>query len=115
MGMDRRERVVALQIPDGQSITTEFVEIAAYTMFVVYVPTGTEGAYLQFLEDASGSPKAVRDEDGLLIMPLNADEWVVPKTACAALHRMYLRTCSDAGGTPQTQTGAVTLTVRCKA
>jgi hypothetical protein len=114
-GIDRARREVLVPIESGQSISAEPVETDAYTMFNVFVPSGTEGTHLQFLEDKSGTAKTSRKEDDTLkVVPFTAGEWVDAPTECANLWRMYIRTCSEPSGTPQTQTGATILTLRCK-
>lgn len=113
--MDRHYREVALTIADGQSVSGEHVEVGAFTMFAVFVPTGTDGTHLQFLEDKAGSAKTAKDEDiALKVVAFTADEWVDAPVACCTMHKMYVKTCSAADGTAQAQTGSATLTVRCK-
>lgn len=114
--MDRHVREVDVVIADGQSVSAELVDVAAFTMFAVFLPTGTEGTHLQFLEDKAGTAKTARDDAAALkIIAFSVNEWVDAPVACALMHAMYLKTCSAADGTAQAQTGAATLTLRCKA
>ena len=114
--MDRHAREVDVVIADGQSQSAEFVEVDAFTMFAVFVPTGTEGTHLQILEDQDGTAKVAKDDEAALkIVAFTVDQWVDLPTSAATMHRMYLKTCSAVEGTAQAQTGAATLTVRCKA
>lgn len=114
--MDRHAREVDLVIADGGSVSGEFVDVAAFTTFAVFVPTDTEGTHLQFLEDKAGTAKSAKDSAAALkVVAFTVDQWVDAPASCASMHKMYVKTCSAADGTAQAQTGAATLSVRCKA
>lgn len=115
MGIDRLYREDSMTIGDGASASGAFADVAAYTMFAVFAPTGTEGTHLQFLEDYEDAAKAAKDEAASLkIVAFTVNQWVDAPVACASMHKMHLKTCSAADGTAQAQTGAATLTLRCK-
>lgn len=114
-GLNRKSREVEVVVADGASVATDPVDVSAYTMLAVFVPTGAEGTHLQFLEDLDGTAKAAKDENASLkVVAFTADQWVDAPVSCAQMHTMWIKTCSDAAGAAQAQTGALTLTVRCK-
>ena len=113
-GMQRLPRELELTIVDGEPVSG-MVDVSGYTMFSVFVPTGTEGTHLQVLEDYDGTAKSCKDDlPALKIVPFTADQWVDLPAAAATAHQMYLKTCSAIDGTAQAQTGAATLILRCK-
>ena len=113
--MKRDKEQLTVTIEDGES-TSDVAFVSVYTMFMVYVPSGTAGTHLQFLEDYDGDPAASADEDeALKIVGFTAGRWQDAPVACALMHRMHIRTCSANDGTAQTQTSDVTLTIRGKA
>lgn len=113
--MDRQHTEIELTIADGQSVSGQYADVAPFTMFAIFVPTGTEGTHLQFLEDKGGSAKEAEDEDAALkIIAFTENKWVDAPVTCCTMHKMYVKTCSAPDGTAQAQTGAATLTIRCK-
>lgn len=103
-------------IADGQSESGE-IDVGAFSLFSVSIPSGTEGSHLQVLSvpTSGGSSENARDDFGnLLTVPFTAGETVVLPAKVAALRWITLKTCSDSGGTAQAQTGDATLTLVCK-
>lgn len=117
--MLRQYDEVKLNVAAAASLTTEEVEIAKYTLFSVYVPTGIHAStsHLQVVDvtEVGETPNNARDDAAsLIIVAITAGETVVLPAETAALLRIKLELCSTVLGAAQVQTNAAILTLRMK-
>jgi len=114
--MNRDPIELTLTIRNGKSISEDVAYVAGYTMFMIRPAADTEGTHIQALEEYEGEGETSKTEDAALkIVAFTASEWVDLPVECALMHRMRLKTCSDANGTAQAQDGVTTIILRCKA
>lgn len=106
----------SIAIANGESESGE-IDVRFFRIFSLSVPSGTEGSHIQIrhVPTSGGSSENAKDDGGnLLIVPFTAGETVILPAEVAALHYITLKSCSAADGTAQAQTGAATLTLKCK-
>jgi hypothetical protein len=99
-----------------RNCVSDVAHVAGYTMFTIRPAAGTEGTHIQALEEYDGEGEDSKDEDdSLKIITFTAGEWKDLPTACATMHRLRLKTCSDDSGSAQDQENGTTIILRCKA
>jgi hypothetical protein len=99
-------------IANGASLSAA-IPLRGAALRAVFVPSGTEGAWLSFQRGENSTVGPCRGWTGeILTAAFVAGSWLeLDDRDLAAIDVLYIQTCSAEDGTPQAQPGATALTV----